>query len=71
VDASANSQLRVFWISCGTEDRLIDQNRKIVEFLKSKQVNVTLKEQPGAHTWMVWRRDLANFAPLLFKKPSS
>ena len=21
----------------------------------------------GAHTWMVWRRNLAAFAPLLFK----
>jgi enterochelin esterase-like enzyme len=23
-------------------------------------------ETPGAHTWMVWRRNLSNFAPLLF-----
>jgi enterochelin esterase family protein len=24
-------------------------------------------ETPGAHTWMVWRRNLADFAPLLFR----
>jgi len=24
-------------------------------------------ETPGAHTWMVWRRNLAEFAPLLFR----
>jgi hypothetical protein len=24
-------------------------------------------ETPGMHTWMVWRRNLAEFAPLLFR----
>jgi hypothetical protein len=25
-------------------------------------------ETPGAHTWRVWRRYLADFAPLLFQE---
>jgi enterochelin esterase family protein len=70
LDESANSKLRVLWISCGTEDRLIDFNRKFVEFLKSRKVDVTLREAPGAHTWMVWRRNLADFAQVLFQKKS-
>ena len=29
LDAKANQQLRLLWIACGTEDRLIDVNRKL------------------------------------------
>lgn len=68
LDAKANSQLRLLWIACGTEDRLIDSNRKFRDWLKSKGVDHTDIETPGAHTWMVWRRNLANFAPLLFRE---
>lgn len=67
LDASANTQLKLLWIACGTEDRLIDPNRKFVEWLKSKDVHVTWVETSGAHTWMVWRRNLSVFAPMLFQ----
>jgi enterochelin esterase family protein len=66
VDAKANSQLRLLWIACGTDDRLIEPNRKFRAWLKSKDIRVTEIETPGAHTWMVWRRNLSEFAPLLF-----
>jgi enterochelin esterase family protein len=65
--AKANSQLRLFWIGCGTEDSLIANNRKFREWLTSKGITYTAVETPGAHTWMVWRRYLATFAPLLFQ----
>jgi enterochelin esterase family protein len=29
-------------------------------------VKHTMVETPGAHTWMVWRRNLATLVPLLF-----
>jgi len=67
LDAKANAQLRLLWIACGTDDRLIDANRKFREWLKSKSVQLTEVETPGAHTWLVWRRNLAAFAPLLFQ----
>lgn len=67
INADANSQYHLIWIACGTEDRLIDTNRKIVAFLKEKGVNVTPVETPGMHTWLVWRRNLIAFAPLLFQ----
>jgi len=63
----SNKQLHLLWIACGSEDRLIDINRKFREWLKSKGVNHADIETPGMHTWMVWRRNLADFAPLLFK----
>ena len=68
VDSKVNSQLHLLWIACGTEDHLIGLNRELREWLKSKEVNFTPIETPGAHTWMVWRRNLAAFAPLLFQK---
>jgi enterochelin esterase family protein len=67
LDAKANDQLQLLWIACGKEDRLIDGNRKFIEFLKSRDVRHTWIETPGAHTWRVWRRYLAEFTPLLFQ----
>jgi len=70
LDSKANSQLSVLWVACGTSDHLIDANRKFREWLKSKGIQHTDIETPGAHTWMVWRRNLADFAPLLFRDKS-
>jgi enterochelin esterase-like enzyme len=67
LDTSANNHLSVLWIACGTEDRLIGTNRKFRDFLTSKSIKFTPIETPGMHTWMVWRRNLAAFAPLLFQ----
>jgi len=67
LDSKANAQLRLLWIACGTEDHLIDLNRKLREWLKSKGVQHTGVETPGAHTWMVWRRNLVTFVSLLFQ----
>jgi enterochelin esterase-like enzyme len=66
VDAKLNSKLRLLWIACGTEDPLIESNRKFREWLASKGVKFAPVETPGMHTWMVWRRNLAAFVPLLF-----
>jgi enterochelin esterase-like enzyme len=67
LDAKANQQLHLLWIACGTEDHLITVNRALREWLKTKGVKATEIETPGNHTWMVWRRNLTEFAPLLFK----
>ena len=68
LDAKANQQLHLLWIACGTEDGLIAVNRNLRQWLKSKGVKATEIETPGAHTWMVWRRNLAEFIQLLFHK---
>jgi len=62
-----NKDLHLLWIACGTEDRLIESNRKLVTWLKGKGVTLTAVETPGMHTWMVWRQNLITFAPLLFQ----
>jgi enterochelin esterase family protein len=67
LDAKANHQIRLLWVACGTEDRLIMPNRKFRDWLKEKGIQHTDIETPGAHTWLVWRRNLAEFAGLLFR----
>ena len=67
LDAKANQQLHLLWIACGTDDHLITINRNLREWLKAKGVNHTAIESPGMHTWMVWRRNLAEFATLIFQ----
>jgi enterochelin esterase-like enzyme len=67
LDPKANKQLRLLWIACGRDDRLIDLNRKFRDWLASKGIQHADIETPGMHSWMVWRRNLADFAPLLFR----
>ena len=62
-----NSQLKLLWIGCGTEDGLNNVNRQFKTWLKSKDIRHTDIETPGAHTWLVWRRNLAEFTALLFR----
>ncbi len=62
-----SANLKLLWIACGTEDRLLEPNQKFITFLKSKNMPVTAIETPGMHTWMVWRDNLIHFTPLLFQ----
>ncbi|MGA2602142.1 MAG: alpha/beta hydrolase-fold protein [Bryobacteraceae bacterium] len=66
LDSSANAKLRLLWIACGIGDGQIASNRKFKDWLTSKDVKFTPVETPGGHTWLVWRRNLAELAPLLF-----
>jgi enterochelin esterase-like enzyme len=67
LDANMGQQLKLLWIACGTEDRLITANRSLREWLKTKGIQHTDIETPGMHTWLVWRRNLTEFAGLLFR----
>ena len=44
------------WIyqCCGTEDGLIEDNRKMREFMKDKGFHYQYEEWAGAHTWDFW-----------------
>lgn len=67
LSADVNKQLKLVWIACGTEDFLIEPNRTYKDWLTGKGVQHTYLETPGGHTWMVWRRYLTDFLPLLFR----
>jgi len=65
--AKANPKLRLLWLSCGKQDFLYQANRQFADELKAKQVNLTYRETEGAHVWSVWRDNLNESAPLLFR----
>jgi len=67
LEAKANDQLRLLWVACGKEDGLLNANQQFCDWLQSKNIRYTWVESPGAHSFRVWRRYLAEFAPLLFK----
>jgi enterochelin esterase-like enzyme len=63
-----NSNLKVFWLSQGGKDDIAYNNgQTMLGRLDSLNIKHTYYEYPGGHTWPVWRNDLYNFAPLLFK----
>lgn len=65
--AKANRELKLLWVSCGTDDGLIRFNRDLVTWLKGKGAHVQQVETPGRHAWMVWRRNLIGFSQELFR----
>jgi enterochelin esterase family protein len=67
LSAEPKNALKLLWVSCGTSDDLIKPNRRLVAELQADGFKVTPVETPGMHTWLVWRDNLVNFAPLLFK----
>jgi enterochelin esterase-like enzyme len=69
LDAKANAQIKLLWVACGNDDGLIGSVRRFKEFLDFKGIKATYTEVPGyAHVWPLWRRNLTDFASLLFKE---
>ncbi len=60
-------RVKLLWVACGTSDELITPNRAFIRWVKQHDIPVTAIETPGRHTWMVWRDNLLQFAPLLFR----
>ncbi|MEO7274224.1 MAG: alpha/beta hydrolase-fold protein [Vicinamibacterales bacterium] len=68
LDAKANSQIKMLWITCGTADSLLGVNRQFKEWLKTKKVAFTEQEVEGVgHVWPLWRQNLAEFSQKLFQ----
>src|SRR5271170_4250940 len=65
--AQIQSKLKLFWVACGEQDGLFPANQKLIAWLKEQGIQPTAIATPGMHVWMVWRDNLSNFAPLLFK----
>ncbi len=63
----ANARLHLLWIGCGTDDGLFPTSTSFSKFLDDAQVKHEFYKIPGAHTWIVWRQFLREFAPQLFQ----
>jgi len=67
LDPKAKTSLRLLWISCGKDDGLLPKDQQLRDYLQSQGFSVHWIETEGAHEWPVWRRNLAEFASLLFQ----
>jgi len=69
--ALANAQLKpglkLFWFATGKDDFLVETSRATVAMFKKHSFDVVYRETEGAHTWIVWREYLHEFAPQLFQ----
>ncbi|NLH74066.1 MAG: esterase [Verrucomicrobia bacterium] len=65
-DPQLKEGLKLFWFATGKDDFLVNTSRATVEMFKKHGFNVVYNETEGAHTWIVWRQYLHEFAQQLF-----
>jgi enterochelin esterase family protein len=63
---ATDSALRLVWIACGKDDRLVENGQRFSEVLKARGIRNEFQITAGNHSWPVWRRYLAEFVPRLF-----
>jgi len=54
------------WMACGRDDELLESNRRLANWLRTKGQNVVLQEPEGTHSYIVWREGLVRFASTIF-----
>jgi enterochelin esterase-like enzyme len=59
--------LKVLWISCGDEDRLLSFSSRTHEYLVENDVPHIYYLEKGGHDFKVWKNGLYMFSQLLFK----
>jgi len=64
--AKSIQQLKLLWISCGTEDNLMFVSQRTHEYLEKKQIHHIFYKEAGGHDFPVWKNDLYWFAQLIF-----
>ena len=65
--AKKQSQLKLLYMSCGTEDPRLPFQRRTSQELTTRGYTPVFREFAGAHVWKVWRHSLHDFAPRLFR----
>lgn len=54
--AAGSADKPQIYLTCGTEDMLLDINRRLRDFLLSAGLSVTYEEDAGGHEWDFWNR---------------
>jgi len=66
--AETNATLRLLWAAVGSDEaNLLAQHKLFTALLDAHQIRHTFVTIPGGHTWHVWRRNLRDLLPLLFR----
>lgn len=66
-DTGFNKGKKLFWVSIGKDDFLMDSNKKTLAILDKHNIKYQYKESAGGHTWINWRAYLNEYTPMLFK----
>jgi enterochelin esterase-like enzyme len=66
-DPSFNKNKKLFWVSIGKDDFVMDANKKTLALLDKHQIKYQYQETSGGHTWVNWRQYLNEYVPMLFK----
>jgi len=64
---TTRNQLKLLWISCGTEDNLMPITTRTVDYLNQHKIPHVFLKEPGGHDFKVWKNDLYYFSQLVFK----
>jgi len=67
VSADAAKKLRLVWLSCGDQDRLMEGSKSLSNVLAEKKVPHVWHVDSGGHEWPVWKNDLYLFSQMLFQ----
>jgi enterochelin esterase-like enzyme len=65
--AGTARRLRLLWLSCGDQDRLMNVSKPFHEALEGMKVPHVWHVNTGGHTWPVWKNDLYLLAQRLFR----
>jgi enterochelin esterase family protein len=66
--AASNKQFKLLWVGVGKDDMLTGPgDRALHDTLAKRGIEHTWRLSDGRHEWTVWRHDLDELAPLLFK----
>ncbi len=60
-------ELKLLWISCGDQDRLMPFSKRTTDYLTENKIPHIFYVEPGGHDFKVWKNDMYLFSQLLFK----
>jgi enterochelin esterase-like enzyme len=63
----ANAKLKTLWIGCGRQASLFARSETLSGLLTKSQIKHVFYPTDGVHNFTVWRKYLAEYAPLLFR----
>jgi enterochelin esterase family protein len=67
--AEAKKSLRLLFLGCGQDEAgMLAPGKRLAGLLKEKGINVAWADYPGGHVFSVWRNDLHDSVPMLFRK---
>jgi enterochelin esterase-like enzyme len=64
---ATNARLKVLWIGCGEQDSLFPRSKNLSDLLTKHEIHHVFHPTEGVHNYTVWRKYLAEYAPLLFR----